>query len=171
MPKKMTDQFANKAYCGVTQSAVDTLTFSQIQTGVSVFERVAWVIHRIRYIPAQTNWFQLDTESDFFDMAITLSDNLDDLNQSQSAVLDVCPMITITAGTPADIIRREQHIDHDFSTMPGGGLIIPGSSVFIGLDSSGGASVMSGNAIVYFSYKQMADADYIELVQALNMIR
>jgi hypothetical protein len=55
----------------------------------------------------------------------------------------------------------------DFSTLPGGGLIIPTAPLYVAMSSSGLASVGIMDVIMYYTFKQMSDADYIELVQGM----
>ncbi len=46
MPK---DKFSNFAFGQALESVAGTMAFSEIQSGVAIFEKVAWVISRIEY--------------------------------------------------------------------------------------------------------------------------
>ena len=43
------DEFVNQAYISVTESALNTLTFAKLETGISIYEKVGWLICRMDY--------------------------------------------------------------------------------------------------------------------------
>ena len=44
-----TDKFTNQAYLSVTESAANTLTFKKLETGVSIYQKVGWLVSRLIY--------------------------------------------------------------------------------------------------------------------------
>jgi len=164
--KAKTDQFPNKAIQRVTQAAINTLVFQEINFAAGVFQRIALVIHRITYTPGSGMWSDLLTGSDLFRGGITVSNGIVDLARTHPELIDQVEYVGFVSGTPAsgEIVRG--NVMNDFTSMPGGGILIPASPVYVAIYTSGFASVANMDVQIDFTFKELADADYIELIQS-----
>lgn len=169
---KMTskDVFAQYLYMSVTMSAANTLTFAQVSIGMSLFEFAAMVICRIDYEPAQATIQELTGGADLLDVAITGSNTITTLDQKQNEVYDSLKAKTYVSGTPGVSAPVFEPIVHDFSGMPGGGILVPAQTIYIGMATSGFSAAGVCNARVWYTVKEMQASDYIELVQRLRVL-
>jgi hypothetical protein len=54
----------------------------------------------------------------------------------------------------------------DMSTLPGGGMITPANPLFVGMTSTGFANPASLRIMIDFTFIELADRDYLELLQS-----
>lgn len=160
------DVYPNRAMFSVLMSAANTLTFQQIRFGMGIFAGTALIISKIE-------WFilapiaELIAAADSIRIAMTNRDDLAAIDADNMNVLVLKVMNMMSSGTPANAALFEQPLVSDYSTLPGGGLIVPANPMFIALTSVGLTTAAEVDAIMYYTTKTLADADYIELVQSL----
>lgn len=163
---KVTDQFANKAIQRITTSAADTLTFGELNFAAGVFQRIAIVIHRVVYTPGTASVGALVTSSDILYFAITVSNGITDLALTHPEIIDLLRMQGYQAGTAASGDAKDTTIIHDLSMLPGGGWIIPASPIYLAASSAGIGATVNCDIELDFTFRELADADYIELIQS-----
>lgn len=169
MPAKK-DLFDQFMWLKVVMSAINTLTFGQVTLGMSIFEYAALIISRIEYSLDYTHFAEFGAAPDHVEIAITGSDGLTNLQMDQPEVYDAVSYSIVVSGAPATIELVQTPIVHDFSTMKGGGLIVPAQNVYIGMNTAGFAAVGSCVARVYYTVKSLQASDFIELVQRLRVL-
>lgn len=160
------DQYPNRAMQRVTMSGANTLTFAQVRFGVGLFQGIALVLHKIEYYPTLASIIELSGATDNLMMALT---NRDDLTTLDAVTLNIIAKHTafgLTTGAAASQIREKPYIT-DFSTLPGGGMIVPANPMFIALDSAGFVAAGVMDVIIYYTMKALSDADYVELIQSI----
>jgi len=167
MPAISKDVFVNRALVGMTMSAANTVTFEQIRFGVGLFQGVALLLHRISYYLEHASWAELVADSDYCSMGITVRDDLSSLTPTNLNLVDVVDMDTCIVGTVVGIDHVVRPIISDFSRMPGGGLLLPANPIYLAMSSAGFAAAGVCRAVLYFTFKQLADKDYLELLQTL----
>ncbi len=165
MPARKTavDVFVNRAMATITMSAADTLTFEQLRFAVGTFQGVALVIHRIEWTMLVATCRSLVAATDNLDMALVTNDNLtaiDPTDQDVLATMSVVPVATTVAPHYRPLVS-------EFSDLPGGGLIVPANPIFLAMDTGGFAAAGAARVVIYYTFKQLADKDYIELVQMM----
>lgn len=163
MAKMKIDQYANRAIEQTTQSAANTITFSQIRFGVGIFQGVALVVHRVEWFPSLGTLRELVTAADQLDMAITSTDNLAVLTDVLEPSILVLKNLVPIAAT---VDPYQLPFVSDFSTLPGQGLIVPPNPLFLGVQMAGAAAAGTVRALIYFTFLELSDKDYIELIQA-----
>lgn len=169
MPQR-TDQFANVANLEVTESAAGTLTFEQLQTGAGIFEKVAMVIHRIEYDTTAANIALVTASDDQLDVAWTTSDQITNLAKNKAQVIDRLSILQLQEGTPANMQYMTVPFIHDFTALPGGGLIVPATVFYLGIVGTSLASAAFFRSSMYFTYKQLKPEEYWELVEATRAL-
>lgn len=170
MPGKTpTDSFANQAVLTLTESAANTLTFKKLETGVSLFDKVAWIIHRIEYFfyTAAAN-FNHDTDN--LKLGLCTSNTITSLSLTDANILDLLEVARIDYGAAASGMLVMRPHFKDFTNLPGGGLIVPPSPLYGACQGSGLVSATTSYLKFYYTVKELATEEYWELVEARRII-
>ena len=161
------DLYPNRAVETIGQTAANTIAFEQIRFGLGVFQGVALVIHRVEFNPYIADIRELVDVADDLEVALTNRDDLTTLIPNNLNVLIYRNVTPMMVGAVVSLTLERFPIVVDLSNLPGGGLIIPANPLYIGIDSTGYATTVGLNVTIYFTFKQLSDADYIELVQGM----
>ena len=170
MAEKKTDKFANKMYGTVTESAANTLTYAEIKTNVSVFDKAAWILHRLEWYLAATEIDKLLGLGDSITMALTSSSTPAALALADSAVIDLCTLNhkDLTAVGFSDYTTP---FIRDFSNLPGGGLIIAPRPLYLAAKGVSLASAVTVQLRGYFTIMNLSADEYIELVDFYRIVQ
>lgn len=163
------DLFSNKAYGSVTESAANTLTFNEITTNVNVFDKVAWIISRMEWYltPATVNL--IIGAGDSLQMALTASQNITTLGLDNAAVIDM-HQLSFYSLSAVGFKIWDMPIIRDFSTLPGGGMIVAPRPLYVGLVGVSLATVASAEVRISFQQKVLSPDEYIELVDFYRIV-
>lgn len=170
MPAGISEKFANLAYLQVTESAANTITFAELKTGVGIFEKVALIIHMIEYQFYPASYALLLASDDVLDMGWSTSDSATNLVKDSPQNIDSYRASYGARGTPANYTRKDLPVVRDFTGLPGGGLIIPSASLYLGIQGTSLASAATGRSTLYFSYRSVKSDEYWELVEATRAL-
>lgn len=168
--KTKADQFSNMAYLSVTEAVAGTLKFTKLQVA-SEFggPSKAMIINRIEFLAGALS--NLNSANDGIDMALTLSDRVSDISDlSQPEVIAWAQILRVDMGTAASGIIHTFPLMRDFSTMPGGGLIVPVDYLYLGVKSTNAAGVCSATMRLYYTALELDTASYLELLQARRVL-
>lgn len=164
MAKTKVDAYVNRLYGDVTMSAANTLTFAQILLGVGLFQGMALLIHRVLWYPVATTLREVVAAADSFNMALTSSNRVVDiLETSDPAVLCRKSVIGIGVGTEP----FEVPFITDFSTLPGGGKLVPANPLYVAMASGGFAAAGRTRVEIESTFIELASNEYLELLQAV----
>lgn len=166
---RMKDQYANKAYGSVTESAANTLTFSEITTNVNIFDKVAWVLTRIEWYLNQATLGLILDSADHLEIGLTASNGITSLSLSEAAVIDVLDYQRLQA-TSVGFSYFDMPLVRDFGTMPGGGLIIAPRPLYVAAKGTSLASAASAECRFYFQQFEMAADEYLELIDFYRIV-
>jgi len=154
-----------------TMSAANTLTFSQVNVGISIFDYAAFLISRIEYtLDVSSVLGELGAATDVFYAAVCGSDGIADLEVNRPEVYDVLTMGCQVTSAASQGVPVAMPIVHDFSNMSGGGILVPAGNIYFGLDSSGFVGAGGAKARVWYRVKPLDAADYLELAQRLRVL-
>lgn len=167
MPAAAVDLFPNRALQGMTMSGADTLSFEQIRFSVGLFEGIAIVVHKIAYYPQLATLILMVANTDYIIMGLTTRDDLSSILATNQNVIDTRMINPVIVGSVVGINHIETPFVSDFSTMPGGGMIIPANPLYLAMDSGGLGSAGVMRAIIYYTFKKLTDKDYLELLQTM----
>jgi len=170
MPTVGTDKFANMAAIGVTETGANTLTFAKLETGISLFEKMAWIINRIEYrvTPSLTDFAD---SGDLLDMALTVSGTLTSIGTyNEPAILNWYRLIYHESGTPANFAFFESPRIIDLSTLPGGGLIVPPNPLYLAAKGTGLGAAQSVYCRFWYTNLALKPEEYWELVESRRII-
>lgn len=160
MAKTKMDNYVNIFDVTVTESAANTLTFEEMNVGLNVFDKVGLVISRI-----EINWEvasqYMVAAGDVVRFAITQSDQITGIGYGQRAVIWQWAI-----RSPGANVEPLQNISADFSTLPGGGLLITPRPVFVALESGSIATALTAYFRIYFTVLSLQPSEYFELLES-----
>lgn len=163
------DVFVNQAYLSVIESGANTLTFNKLETGISIHEKVGWVIARIDY-DMDLSISNFTAEGDRVRFGLSTSDALVDAALSQSAVIDFNNITRRDIGTAASGFFTRKPIFKDFSSLPGGGILVPPNPLFCWVHGSALTDPVTVQARMFYVVKVLKLEDFWELVELRRMI-
>jgi len=167
--KKVLDRFTNKMYGSVTESGANTLTFKEINTNVSVFDKMAFVIHRIEWYIPNSSLDLLIANSDKIEVALTSSQQSTSLGLDNPSVIDKMEF-GISALTGVGYTMSMQPFIRDFAMLPGGGLIIPPRPLFLAVKGTSIASAVSAQMRAQVTMLSLNSDEYLELIDFYRII-
>lgn len=154
----------------VTESAANTLTFQRLATGIAPAERIGWVLAKFQMLIGAGEWAKFNSSGDALTIALTVSNQLTALSFNDPAIMDLIEVSRIDLGTAASGLFVHGMIEHDFSTLPGGGLLMLPNPVYLGIKGTGLSAAASCVARLYFQTVEMSDSDYFNLVQSRQIL-
>ena len=168
---KRIDSFANLATIQVTETAANTLTYRKLDTGFSLFEKVAWIIHRIEYVIDE----RFNGTGDTMDVALMTANTrttiADNATFTDASVIDKIKWVRTDIGVAATGLYYVQpQIVKDFTNLPGGGLIVPPTSIYAGAQGTGCASAGTNTVRFFFTVKELQEAEYWQLVESRRSV-
>lgn len=165
----MADKYANSAWVAVTPT-LNTLSFAELATFVSVFEKKAFLLNRINYYVDPATLQELDAETDSINFGLSTSDNITTVGLNQAAVIDYTGLVVqlTAAGVSSHLIQNP--FTNDLSTLPGGGVLVPCRPIFLWTVSAGLAAAGYVQARIYFTVVDLKAEEYWELVESTRMI-
>ncbi len=166
MAKAKADRFVNRAIQRVTMSAANTLTFQQVNFAAGIFQGVAVLLHRVIFHVGATAWRELVGLTDSFAVALTVSQQIADLNMTNAEVIIRRQFICTIVGAVVSMVQRQEEVEVDLSNLPGGGILIPANPIFVAMISANLTTPGVCDCEMLFTFKELADADYIELIQS-----
>jgi len=171
MATKMTDKYPQFMKLSVTMSVADTLEFSQVSLGISMFDYAALLLTRIEYSPGRATIQNIVANTDVIWMGLTGSDSLASLSLEQPQVYDLLEIYGNLVGAAGNMSMMENPIIHDFTGLSGGGLLVPAQDMYLAMSTAGMAGAPgSGTARLYYQVQKLQAADYIELAQRLRVL-
>lgn len=165
---KREDKYIQYASITTLETAANTLTFGQLQTGGMLFQRRAMIFHRIEYNFGAVSGF--DAEADLLEMAIVTNNQITSLALSDPNVVHYTSARRVDFGTAASAQLYLMPIPHDFSQLPGGGLIVPAHPIYLAVQGTSLAAAQSVTARIYFTIVELSAQEFVELVEALRII-
>ncbi len=167
---KIQDKFVNKAFAQLYTTAANTLSFQEIQTGMAMFEKVAWIIHRVLWFLGSSHNTELAGAGDSCTMAVVGNNQMAGLTLRDQAVYDLLELQPVNMGVPATGELLKSPYVSDLTNLPSGGIIIPPRPLYIALTTLGYAAVANVSCRIEFTYKELKGDEYWELVEATRII-
>lgn len=157
------DNFANVIYDAVTESGANTLTFEEINVGLNIFDKVGMVIHLIEY-SNHINLLQADDDSITF--GLTQSNGWTTVDPSESSIITYEDFSIAGFGTAANALQRQTPYVRDFSTLPGGGILVTPKPLYLFAKGTNLGSAATVKVRIYFTIMKLKPEEYFELLEA-----
>jgi len=168
--KQSSDKFANMAIVSVTESAANTLTFKKLETGIALFDKMAWVISRVEYLATTPLATVFDATADSLGFGVSVSNAFAVPALTEVTILDYNNISRMDFGTAANTIIWTRPVTKDFSAMPGGGLIVPPVPFYLWALGSSLTVASTIVARVWYTNLILSPDDYWELVEARRVL-
>lgn len=169
------DKFANMATIHLLESAAGTLTWAKLETGIALFEKVAWLISRLEFFLQTRDSTNFAAEADTCLWALCASNTIATLGLGATitnpAVIygQRIKRTDFGAAATGHLVTDPQIID--FSTMPGGGILVPPNPLYGAIQGANAPTVMEGFLRIYYTNYTLSNADeYWELVESRRVI-
>lgn len=164
------DQFANYAIISVTESAANTLTFKKLETGISITEKVAWILSRVEYFVTPINSTQWAQADDGIDWGLSLSNAFTTPGLAENTIIDLNFVARKDFGTAASAILLHGPWVKDFSQLPGGGILVPPTPLYLFAKGATAAAAHTVVARIHYTTLQLAIDQYWELVESRRVL-
>lgn len=164
------DKFANMAIITVTESALNTLTFKKLETGIGLMEKVAWIINRIEYLISDIGAAMFNASGDFLSFGLSLANSWTYPNLYETTILDWNKFVRQDIGAAASGSFEIQPIVKDFSSLPGGGILVPPNPLFGYAMGAGLTGPETVTMRLHYTLLPLATDQYWELVEARRVV-
>lgn len=164
----MADKYVNRAVISVTESGTNTLTFGRLTTGISTFSRQAFLIHRVMWYFADRH--ELVADDDYVQAALSTSNKFTGIGLDDPSVIITREWHSNYSGTPANQWHYQVPDTDDFSTLPGGGILVPANPIFLAVTGSSMTGAVTVTIRIDFTVIELKADEFIELVESLRMI-
>lgn len=162
------DKYVNVLLHECTMSGIDTLTYSEINIGLSTFDRIGLMLHRASFYPSASTIANFEGDADFIQLAITGSNAPTDIGSDERSVFAKVESFLNFQGTPATIGVYHFPMDIDLTGMPGGGLLIPPRPLYFAAMTNGFGAAGVFYLRMYFTTVQLRDTEYFELLETFR---
>ncbi len=165
----MADKYANQGFINLVPT-LNALSFAELATFVSVFEKKAFLIHRVEYAPATTSILEFDSEVDSMVFGLCTNNTWSIPTLGEPAIFDFNSVVTSLTGAGVS-----SHLVHtpwvkDLSTVAGGGMLVPSRPIYFWMKSEGWAAAGAMGCRIYFTVVDLKAEEYWELVEATRLI-
>jgi len=160
------DRFANIFTASVTMSAANTLTFAELNFGITLRDRIAIVIDQIFIYPSASLYALMTTAADFAAIALTISDSVTDITDlADRRIFTLKFLERADWGTAASASLVEHPYILEF-TPP---LIMLPTRVFLAMDTVGLAAV--SGCTIRLHYRTVSITQDQQLIEVLESLQ
>jgi len=161
------DRFANIFTADLTMSGVGALTFSELNFGISLRDRIAIVIDQLFFFPTTGSLLEFTTVGDNLVFGISVSDQVTDLaDWGDRRILYSSKLERFDFGTAASGTHLITPIRVDFAPP----LISLPNRIYFGLDATGLASAARMILRMHFrTVKITQDQQLIEILESFQL--
>jgi hypothetical protein len=168
--KSILDVYANMAIATVLESAANTLTFKKIETGISFDRQVAWIINRLEYNAGSLLAANFNGDGDALEMGLAIASSWTAVSLNELAIIDYMSIQRADFGAAASSYQLRQPFQKDFSSLPGGGLILAPAPLYFWAKGTGLVAATNDAVRIYYTLLELDGAAALELFQARRAI-
>lgn len=166
MANALKDKYTNIFQFTAEESAINTLTFGEIQLGLTIFQKVALLINRVTVDWGAACIAQLAAATDTCAVGIVQDDSVASISLEQPATVFKRQKVLASYGVAANSIMHDVVEVIDYSTLPGGGELITPSPLYWAIQSVGTAATFPVTVRVCFQVVELKSDEYFELLEA-----
>jgi len=167
--KIKTDTFANLAAVLVAEAVAGTAAYLKYAFPFSIMDKMGLIINRLEYWPGNLN--NLNSSTDAVIMGLSISSSITDLtDQSNPAIVDSERVQRIDLGVAASGFFFEEPLIKDFSSLPGGGLLVAPNPLYGFVQGFGAGGVMNSWIKLFYTYMELTADEYWQLVESRRII-
>ena len=166
--------YANRFSVHVSETIVGTRAFAEVPTYAAAFSKEAFIIHRLEYAFTDACFDALVANDDILMAGLTTSNKVAGLNPPDSfpepGVVDMVKITGNLRGAAANLFLNQIPIVKDFTSLPGGGFIVPSRPLFVAVQSSGLVAAATVDVRGYFTRVELKDNEFLELLDAYRLV-
>jgi len=164
------DTYANIAAIQVAETVADSIAFAKFAFPFSIMDKMALIISRIEYIFSSLT--PLNGGGDYVIMGLCVSNSsgIDLTVPNDPQIVDTIRVDRYDFGAAASALFRDSPVVKDFSSLPGGGLLVAPNPLYAAIDSGGANAVMGGWLRAYYTYMELSTDEYWQLVESRRII-
>jgi len=161
------DKYANIMLTAVTESAANTLTFTELPQVTTLLEKKAYLLNRIVYDLGVTLLNELKADGERVQFGLSLNSRFTTPTIIEPAIVDYNVQYCRTQ-TAVGYDVSTGMINKDFSTLPGYGILLPTRPLYLYAKGTSLATASTISARLYFTVLDLTPADYWDLVESLQ---
>jgi len=167
--KSVLDTYANMAAVTATPSVADEFAATKFAFPFSIMDKIGLLVSRIEYFLNAIG--SLNSATDYIYTGLASAATLVDPGEpSDSLIIDSIRVIRTDLGAAASGVLVDFPLVRDFSTLPGGGLLVAPAPLYLWTKSSGAAAVMPVQCRLWYTYMELAADEYWQLVESRRVI-
>lgn len=161
---------ASQAIISIVESAANTLTFKRLESGLAPLEKVGWILHKILWRLNSGDFALFNGTTDTLELGLVMSNSLTTVSDADPAVISRKVLIRTDLGTAASGNFYNTEMETDFSTLPGGGILILPNPLYGSIQGTGLSGAAGAVIRLFFSPVEMSSDDYFNLVQSRQIL-
>ena len=166
MPVIKEDEYANIFQITMTESAASTLTYFEINLGLTLFQKKAILINRVIVDWGLTALASITAVGDALIVAITQSNQPTSLVLRDSSCVWKAQKGAKINGTPANLELVNVVETYDLTAIPGGGEFIVPTPLYGAIHGVSLAAAMEVTMRMYFQVIDLKPEQYFELLES-----
>ena len=162
------DRFANLAAAAVTESAVGTLTYQELLTGISIGAGIGMLIDQFTYVFGGTTIADIVAAASLVYAGWFTSNEPSSFNYNDRRLIDMLVLYPEpNIGTPASGGNPFRQPLYNVFSPP---MVIASPRLFLGVLSSSVAAPASVASRIFFRYQPLTDKEYLELAETFVLV-
>lgn len=163
----------NIGYMRVQQLVVDNLEYKKLDIANPLTmgaAKLGLVLHRLEYWYPRTVIAALGGVGEFIYGGVGVANTMTAPGPDDAEVVDMFEMDADILGAVVSKQFVMQPIVHDYSLVPGGGLLVPADRLFLFAMSGGLAATLVLECRFYYTPVELSAEDYWQLVEARHLL-
>ena len=166
MPGSLKDSYSNIYQLVLTESAANTLTYFEINLGLTLFQKRAILVNRIVIDWGYAGIKALQGADDTTIVGLCQSNTPASISLTDSSTIWKAQKGGFIHGTPANYDVREIVDTFDLSAIPGGGEFIVPTPLYGAIQSASVTAAQTATMRIYFQVVELKPEEYFELLES-----
>lgn len=167
--KSAVDNYANIAAVTAIPSAADAFKSVKFAFPFSIMDKMGLLLSRIEYFIDAFGY--LNSANDYVYAGLSTASSLTSISDpADPMIVDSIRLIRVDYGTAASGDLVQTPIIRDFSTLPGGGLLVAPNPLYFWTQTNGASGVISCQCRLWYTYMELSTDDYWQLVESRRVI-
>lgn len=169
MPAKK-DMYAQIAYIVNVESAANTLSFQALSVFSNILTPKGLLIERVEHYISPVDYNKILDESDSIVFGLCGDSSMSTVSLADAQVYDYNRIGEADHGTPANAELLFIPVVNDYTTLSGGGRLVPADRIYSFIQGVSLASAVTVETRFHFRMLDLSAQEYLELAQALRVL-
>ena len=163
---RLSDKYANIASSIVTETAANTLSFSEVLTGISLGVGIGMKIDRIEYIISRATLEEIVANGDQLSVGWSVSNGIGAIDMNDRRVIHSMLISQTLVGAVVSQTHHIQPFVFQFH-IP---MIVAIPRLYLAIQGTSLASPGNVTSRMHFRYEPLTAAEYVELAEAFVLV-